>query len=728
MAYIISESRNNLPANLKPLSDLAHNLWYAWHKKVLKLFDDLDHDLFFQTGQSPVVLLKLVSQEKLLKASQNKEFVEQLQIVHQDFLNYLNYQYTWYKKTHGESKKCIAYFCLEYGIHSSLPIYSGGLGILAGDHLKSASDLDLPLVAVGLLYSVGYFKQRLDENGNQQETYLVYDPKNLPIKPALNTKGNEILLDMKIGNDTVYYKVWQANIGRVPLYLLDTNLPQNPTHIKDITKNLYVGDREKRLQQEILIGIGGVAALDEMGIEPKVSHMNEGHSATLVLERISRLMKNQKLTWEEAIEFVRKTSVFTTHTPVPAGNEFFDPWLVYNLLKDKVEELGVPWESFISLGRMQPSNHSENFCMTVLALKTSAYANGVAKLHGVVSREMWKDLYPDLSETEVPIGHITNGVHAKTWLSNDINKLLHSFNSSASLYDSIECTPWKNADKIPDKDLWQTHYAQKHFLIKYIRAKYVVQLHDKFKNSGEKINTEELFNPDFLTIGFSRRFATYKRGDLILKNEQRLKKLLNMTNRPIQIIFAGKSHPADLQGKMIIHNIYKFSKDLENKPKVIFIEDYDIHIAKFLVQGVDVWLNNPVRPQEASGTSGMKAGMNGVLNLSVLDGWWDEAYSSDIGWEIGNGVEYKNRQEGDFIESNQIYDRLENEIIPLFYDRNELGIPEKWVKMMKQSIKKVGSVYNTHRMVSDYYNNYYYPAKNSYEKITQNNFAEIKKK
>jgi starch phosphorylase len=366
--------------------------------------------------------------------------------------------------------------------------------------------------------------------------------------------------------------------------------------------------------------------------------------------------------------------------------------------------------------------------MTVLALKTSAYANGVAKLHGVVSREMWKDLYPDLSETEVPIGHITNGVHAKTWLSNDINKLLHSFNSSASLYDSIECTPWKNADKIPDKDLWQTHYAQKHFLIKYIRAKYVVQLHDKFKNSGEKINTEELFNPDFLTIGFSRRFATYKRGDLILKNEQRLKKLLNMTNRPIQIIFAGKSHPADLQGKMIIHNIYKFSKDLENKPKVIFIEDYDIHIAKFLVQGVDVWLNNPVRPQEASGTSGMKAGMNGVLNLSVLDGWWDEAYSSDIGWEIGNGVEYKNRQEGDFIESNQIYDRLENEIIPLFYDRNELGIPEKWVKMMKQSIKKVGSVYNTHRMVSDYYNNYYYPAKNSYEKITQNNFAEIKKK
>jgi len=726
LAYIISESRNNLPANLKPLSELAQNLWYAWHKKVLKLFDDLDHELFFQTGQSPVVLLKLISQEKLMRASQNKEYVEQIQIVHQDFLNYLNYQYTWYKKTHGESKKCIAYFCLEYGIHSSLPIYSGGLGILAGDHLKSASDLDLPLVAVGLLYSVGYFKQRLDENGNQQENYLVYDPKNLPIKPALNTKGGEILLNMKIGQEIVYYKVWQANIGRIPLYLLDTNLPQNQPHIRDITKNLYVGDREKRLQQEILIGIGGIAALDEMGIEPKVSHMNEGHSATLVLERIARLMKNQKLTWNEAIEFVRKTSVFTTHTPVPAGNEFFDPWLVYNLLKDKVEDLGVPWENFVSLGRIQPSNHSENFCMTVLALKTSSYANGVAKLHGVVSREMWKGLYPNLTETEVPIGHITNGVHAKTWLSNDINKLLHSFNLSPALYDSIECTPWNNADKIPDQELWKTHYTQKHYLIKYLRAKYVVQMQDKFKNSGEKLNPEELFNPDFLTIGFSRRFATYKRGDLILKNEQRLKKLLHSTNRPIQIIFAGKSHPADLNGKMIIHNIYQFSKDLENKPKVIFIEDYDIHIAKFLVQGVDVWLNNPVRPQEASGTSGMKAGMNGVLNLSVLDGWWDEAYSSDIGWEIGGGIEYNNRQEGDFIESNQIYDRLENEIIPLFYDRNDQGIPVKWVKMMKQSIKKVGSVYNTHRMVSDYYNNYYYPAKSSYEKIIQNNFVEIK--
>lgn len=724
---INNETPNNLPQNLQPLFELAHNLWYAWHAKVLKLYDDIDHDTWFQIGHSPAVFLKVVSQEKLDKASQDVNYVTRLNNVYIDFLKYLNDPNSWYKKNYGKAEKSIAYFCLEYGIHSSLPIYSGGLGILSGDHLKSASDLDLPLVAVGLFYTEGYFKQSLDSEGNQKETYLAYDPSNLPMVPAKNMDGKEFISQIDMGPEKVFFKVWLSKIGRISLFLLDTNLPQNPNHLKDITKNLYTGDREKRLQQEILIGIGGISALAEMGIEPLVSHMNEGHSATLILERISRLMKNNLLTWKEASEFVKATSVFTTHTPVPAGNEYFDPWLVYKLLKDKVEALGVAWDDFIGLGRMNPANHSENFCMTILALKSSAYANGVAKLHGKVSREMWHSLYPGKKLEEVPIGHITNGVHAKTWLSKDLNTLLHSYNQKIYQYDSIQCTPWQNIDRVPDKDFWQMHYQMKSKLINYVRAKYALQVRNRSQNTNENVFTDDLLNPDFLTIGFSRRFATYKRGDLILKDEQRLKKILNFTNRPIQIIFAGKSHPADQYGKMIIHNIYQFASELENKSKVIFLEDYDIHIAKFLVQGVDVWLNNPVRPQEASGTSGMKAGMNGVLNFSVLDGWWDEAYEKDIGWEIGRGVEYQDMQECNKKESSQIYDTLENEIIPLFYERNDQGLPEKWIKMMKQSVIKVGSVYNTHRMVSDYYQKYYLQAQLSYGHLSLHNYAEVKR-
>lgn len=722
-----NESLSNLPTNLLPLYELSRNLWYAWHAKVLKLFDDIDHDFWFEIKQSPTVFLKAVSPEKLLKVSQNPAFVSRLNDVYNDFKKYLNEQNTWYKKNFGQSEKCIAYFCLEYGIHSSLPIYSGGLGILSGDHLKSASDLDLPLVAVGLFYTEGYFKQSLDREGNQKESYLTYDTNKLPFVPARDKSGNEVISEIKIGTDNVAFKVWLSNIGRIPLYLLDTNLPQNPDHLKDITKNLYTSDREKRLQQEILLGIGGVSVLAKLGIEPRVCHMNEGHSATLILERIARLMTNNHLTWHESLAFVKATSVFTTHTPVPAGNEYFDPWLVYKLLKDKVEGLGASWDDFIGLGRLHPSNHSENFCLTILALKSSAYANGVAKLHGKVSREMWHALYPEVPVENVPIGHITNGVHAKTWLSKELNTLLHSYNDKPYQYDSIECTPWHNIEKVSDKDLWQLHYQLKSRLIYYVRAKYIVQERNRRQNLEEKIQSDHLLNPDFLTIGFSRRFATYKRGDLILKDTERLKKILNYTNRPIQIIFAGKSHPADQYGKTIIHNIFNFSSELENKSKIIFLENYDIHIAKYLVQGVDVWLNNPVRPQEASGTSGMKAGMNGVLNFSVLDGWWDEAYSKDIGWEIGGGVEYQNMQEGIEKESGQIYDLLENEIIPLFYERNDQGVPEKWVKMMKQSVTKVGSVYNTHRMVADYYQKYYQFAKQSHEKLSQNNFEEIKR-
>jgi starch phosphorylase len=727
MFYRSNEETNNLPRNLQPLFEIAHNLWYAWHAKVLKLFDDIDHDTWFQIGHSPVVFLKTVSQEKLHLASQDVNYVTRLNNVYQDFLKYLNEPNTWYKKNYGKAEKSIAYFCLEYGIHSSLPIYSGGLGILSGDHLKSASDLDLPLVAVGLFYAEGYFKQSLNAEGRQEETYLVYDSGNLPMLPAKNIAGEEFISQVEMGTEKVFFKVWLSKIGRISLYLLDTNIPQNPDYFRDITKNLYTGDREKRLQQEIVLGIGGVTALAEMGIEPLVSHMNEGHSATLILERISRLMKLQGLSWFEALAFVKATSVFTTHTPVPAGNEYFDPMLMYKLLKDKVEALGASWDDFIGLGRFNPTNHSENFCMTILALKSSAYANGVAKLHGKVSREMWQSLYPGVTVDDVPIGHITNGVHAKTWLSKELNTLLHSFNQNTYHYDSIECTPWKNIERVPDKDFWQMHYQMKTRLINYVRAKYALQVKNRSKNMEEKVFTDDLLSPDFLTIGFSRRFATYKRGDLILKDVQRLKRILNFTNRPIQIIFAGKSHPADQYGKMIIHNIYQFASDPENKSKVIFLEDYDIHIAKFLVQGVDVWLNNPVRPQEASGTSGMKAGMNGVLNFSVLDGWWDEAYSKNIGWEIGNGVEFQNVHEGNETESRQIYDILENEIIPLFYNRNADNLPEKWIKMMKQSVINVGSVYNTHRMVSDYYHNYYQLAELANTRLSQNNYAEIKR-
>ena len=580
-----NDSLPNLPTNLKPLNELAFNLWYAWHDEVLQLFEDLDPLVWLKSGHSPVIMLKLVSPEKLIAADQNKDFINRLNSIYNEYQNYLNNQNTWYKNQYGLAKNEIAYFCLEFCLHTSLPIYSGGLGVLAGDHLKSASDLDMPLVAIGLFYTEGFFKQTLDAEGNQKEIYQVHEPKNLPLKVARALSGKELILQLQIGTNQVFYKVWQVSIGRISLFLLDTNLPQNSGQVKDITKNLYTGDREKRLQQEILVGIGGISALAEMGIEPLVSHMNESHCALLALERISRVMSKHQLSWREAKELVKATSIFTTHTPVPAGKECFDPWLAYHFLKDKVLGLGISWMDIISLARINCTNNEEVFCMMIFSLKSSHFINGVSKLHGKVSRKMWHYLYPQCTIEEVPIGYITNGVHAKTWLSNELNQLLHFYDKEPPKNNSIECTPWAQVDQIPDLALWQMHYQLKSKLIQYVRVKYANQIKGRGQSSNENIPTDDILNPDFLTIGFSRRFATYKRGDLILKDEERLKKILNLTNRPIQIIFAGKSHPADQMGKSIIRRIFQFTNQIDTKAKIIFLENYDIHIAKLLVQG-----------------------------------------------------------------------------------------------------------------------------------------------
>jgi starch phosphorylase len=615
---------------------------------------------------------------------------------------------------------------MEYGLDVSLPIYSGGLGLLSGDHMKTASDMGLPLVGVGLLYRQGYFQQYLNADGYQQESYPENDWYNMPVTRCTDENGADVRVSVQIADAQVSARVWQVQIGRTSLYLLDTNIDENAPEHREITSALYGGDREMRIRQEILLGIGGVRALRGLGINPAVTHMNEGHSAFLGIERIRELMNREGLSFDEATQALIPSNIFTTHTPVPAGNERFSVELMEKYFDSIAGGLQLDFDTFMALGREDPSDKLEHFCMTVLALKLSAYNNAVSRLHGQVSRDMWSTIWPELPQQEVPVTGITNGVHIRTHQSRDIQDLLDRYFGPRYYDEPTYLDIWKRMDRISDDELWRVHERRKARLVAFARERLGAQLARRGATRNDIRRAEGVLSPDALTISFARRFATYKRGTLLFRDPERIMKLLNDPERPVQLIFSGKAHPHDVPGKNLIKEIVHFASKPEVRNRIVFLENYDITTAKYLVAGSDLWLNTPRRPQEASGTSGMKAAINGVLNCSVLDGWWAEAYRPEIGWAIGNGEEYEDQEEQDEIESEALYDLLEREIVPTFYDRGRDGLPREWISKMKSSMADVGRHFASHRMLIEYAEQFYLPALKNASAFREKNHAKAK--
>ncbi|MDF1544738.1 MAG: alpha-glucan family phosphorylase [bacterium] len=712
-----------LPEKLLPLQEMSQNLWYSWNWELVKLFIRLDPEMWEQCNQNPVEMLARLPQEALEKAAADDAFIASLARTYEKYEQYLNRK-KWFHFKYGDlENQTIAYFSLEYGLDTSLPVYSGGLGVLSGDTLKSASDLGIPMVAVGLLYRYGYFRQFLSRDGWQQEKYEENDWYHMPVQLVKNEQGDPLRITVDLDGSPVHLQVWKVKVGLIPLYLLDTNIPENSTKSREITSVLYGGDKDMRIRQEIVLGVGGVHALRAMNIIPDVYHINEGHAWFLSLERIRRLMGEHGLSFREASQHLWATTVFTTHTPVPAGNERFDPVLVHRYLGRQVSELGIPWKEFLNLGRVVPDDESEQFCMTVAALKYAAFANGVSKLHGEVSREMWHNIWPNLPTEEVPIKSITNGVHPSSWISHDLHDLYESYFGPRYVErpGAPEC--WEKIHKVPDAELWRVQNRRRERLVFFSRKRVRQQLLRQGGSQIEIQRAEQLLDPQILTIGFARRFSTYKRGNLIFSDLERLARIVTDPHSPMQFLIAGKAHPLDNPGKEIIRQLIGFAKDEMFENRIIFLEDYDINLARYLVQGVDVWLNNPRRPQEASGTSGMKAAMNGALNLSILDGWWVEGHSNETGFKIGNGEEYESVERQDLLDSEMLYNTLEREVIPLFYDRNEIGLPAGWIAKMKASIQMAGQQFSAQRMVREYADEFYVSALKTGNKMKADNFA-----
>jgi starch phosphorylase len=701
----------DLPPALTPLLELGKNFWWMWHPDAVDLFRRLDRDLWEQVYHNPVKLLGAIDQQKLMAASKDEGYLAHLKRVHETFRQHLD-EPGWFQTTHGkDSKLKVAYFSAEFGLHESLPIYSGGLGILAGDHLKSASELSIPLTAVGLLYRNGYFQQYLSADGWQQEAYPELDFYNLPVELMRYTDGSPIHVRVDFPDNAVFCQVWRANVGRIPLYLLDTNLQENAPADREITSRLYGGGTEMRIKQEIVLGIGGMRALEALGATPTVFHMNEGHAAFAALERIRVLLKDSALTFDEARQSVMASNVFTTHTPVPAGIDFFSPELMMKYFKNYYPSLKLDDEGFLALGREDVGNKKQGFSMAVLAIRLSDSLNGVSMLHGDVSRKMWHNLWPQVPPDEVPIKHVTNGIHARSWLSPDMQFLLDRYLPPSWMENPADHEVWENVMQIPDEELWRAHERCRERLVAWTRQTLKNQLTRRGASYDEVQMAEEVLDPEALTIGFARRFATYKRGALILRDPDRLKKLIEDAKRPVQFVFAGKAHPADHEGKELIKTIVNFARsNPQLRRRIVFVENYDINVARYLVQGVDVWLNTPRRPYEASGTSGMKAAVNGVLNLSILDGWWVEGYSPDVGWAIGHGEDYSDPNYQDQIESIALYDILEKQVVPLFFQRTVDNVPRLWIQRMKNCLRKLAPMFNTNRMVRDYTEKLYLPA------------------
>jgi starch phosphorylase len=717
-----------IPENISGIKEISQNMWWTWNYKAQELFQKIDNELWNASHRNPIVFLKKVEQKKLNQVSQNQDYLTLYNEVLNSFKNYLNKsENTWFETTHRGSKKGeIAYFCMEYGLHESFPMYSGGLGILAGDHLKSASDLGIPLIAVGLLYKKGYFIQKINSEGWQESIYLDYDFSDFPIKPAKDINGEDVYIQLNILGKKIFVKVWKVEVGRVNLYLLDTNLKQNDPEDRELTSTLYGGDIEMRIKQEILIGIGGIRAIRKLGYNPSVWHMNEGHAAFLGLERIRELVQQEGLNFNQAIEVVRAGNVFTTHTPVPAGNDVFSVSLIDKYFGDYWPSLGATRQDFLNLGLEKQKDGNELFSMTILALRLSGRANGVSKLHGEVSKKLWNHVWSGIEWLEVPISYVTNGVHINTWLNPKLQEFLKQYLGEDWMTKIDDPDLWKKMDNIPDKELWETHKELKKELIEYIRQ----SIKEQRSRHGETVEQLEQVNQigdeKALTIGFARRYATYKRADLIFKDEERLKRILNNPEKPVQIIFAGKAHPADKPGQELIKKIYEYSRKPEFHNKIIILENYDMHMARHLVSGVDIWLNNPRRPREASGTSGQKAGMNGALNFSALDGWWVEGYNGKNGWAIGDNRDYDDLELQDRIDSVSIYNQLEKQIIPMYYENTNEKFSKHWVEKMKESIKSVTSFFNTSRMLKEYTQKLYMPALEQYKNFSNENYKLAK--
>ena len=729
--YIFNKVTVNpqLPKSIEKLGEISENLWWSWNTEFLKIFKEIDIDLWEQCNKNPVKFLRLVDQEKLERASTDPEILRNYRVNVDNFESYMKSRTTWFSKQYPENKDdVIAYFSAEYGLDETLPIYSGGLGILSGDHLKSASDLGIPIVAIGLLYKNGYFNQKINKNGEQVSEYYNIEMDNLPIKPLKDENGEDVIVYIKLQKDKLYIKVWKICVGRVNLYLLDTDIPENKEEYRGITLKLYGGDQEMRIRQEMVLGIGGVKVLQELEITPKVYHMNEGHSSFLVLEAIKQTIKQKQVSFDIAKDIVTAKTVFTTHTPVPAGNDIFPIGLVEKYFDGYWKDLGITKEQFLELG-MKPKDESKNsFNMGILALKIAGKKNGVSRLHESVSRELFSDVWPEIAPQESPITYVTNGVHTCSWLAPNLKELYNQYLEPYWQERIYSDETWKRIDKIPDEELWEAHKQRKIKLLKLVRDNVTARL----KNNGvhyEKIREiVSGLNPDALTIGFARRFATYKRAALIFKDLERITQILNDTNRPVQIIFAGKAHPADKEGQDLIKYIHEISLMPQFKGKIFLLENYNINVARHLVSGVDVWLNNPRRPMEASGTSGEKASVNGVVNFSILDGWWAEGYNTKNGWAIGTNEEYYSYEEQDLADSESIYKTLEDKIIPTYYNKNEKGLSETWIRLMKNSIMSTGGKYSTARMVVDYTEKLYMPLLNltnkyfnSLENVTEYN-------
>jgi starch phosphorylase len=714
----------NLPESLNRLQELAYNLRWAWDQETTSLFRRLDPELWRATEHNPVWMLGLLSQDRLNAAAEDPAFLAHLNRVCNAFDEYMKAENTWYQNQYGDVKKpVIAYFSMEFGLAECLQNYSGGLGVLSGDHLKSASDLGLPLVGVGLLYQEGYFHQYLNADGWQQESYPINDYANLPVTLQRDANGNPIKISVPMPGRDLYAVIWKVQVGRVPLFLLDSNIPDNTrAEDRDLTDRLYGGDRRTRIRQEILVGIGGIRALEALKLRPSICHMNEGHSAFLALERIRQLMVENNLNFNQAKEIAHASQIFTTHTNVPAGLERFGFDLIDEHFTDYYRSLGLSRDEFLNLGRESMGDY-DLFSMAVLALKLSAASNGVAQLHGIVSREMWRWLYPQVPENEIPLDAITNGIHVQTWISQEMSTLFDRYLDPAWRDEVWRPEIWEAVNQIPDAELWRTHARRRERLVAFARTRLRAQLENRGMPRAVIEEANEVLNPDALTIGFARRFATYKRATLIFRDIERLKRILNDPDRPVQIIFAGKAHPHDTAGKEFIRQIVNMARDADLRHKIVFLENYDMNIARYLVQGVDIWLNNPRRPKEASGTSGMKTIYNGGLNFSILDGWWAEGYNPSLGWAIGNGEEYPEHEaeHQDYVESQAFYNVLEQDIVPLFYTRGRDNFPREWIERIKNSMRTLAPFFNTHRMVQEYTTRFYMPVYKRALEMTESN-------
>ncbi|HEY2800310.1 MAG TPA: alpha-glucan family phosphorylase [Chthoniobacterales bacterium] len=710
----------NLPEELEPLREMVFNLWWTWEPSARRLFRHLDTQLWHLTNHNPLRMLQLSRQARLVEVAKDETFLRDLGEVHGAFKKYLARKDTYGKKSVGHAfQKPIAYFSAEFGFHESIPNYSGGLGILSGDHCKSASDLDLNFIAVGLLYRHGYFKQQINKDGWQEAASLNQNFHHLPIREVMQ-EDKILLVAVPLLGREVFAKIWRLHVGRINLYLLDTDISENGPEDRLITAELYGGDLEMRMRQEIVLGVGGVKALHALGLQPEVFHMNEGHSAFLSLERIRLHVVQDNLDFYSALQLVASANVFTTHTPVPAGNDSFPKEMMVRYFGDFATQLKISFDELFHFGQTT-TDPVASFSMTILALRTSRYANGVSKLHGEVSQALWKDVWAGVPTHEVPITSITNGIHSKTWMAPEFSALYTKYLGDWEEH-LTEPDFWRGVIDIPDHELWETHQKLKQRLVQFVRDR-VRARRERLGESPEAIrDAHSILDPEILTIGFARRFATYKRGALLFRDPDRLLRMLNNLARPVQFIFAGKSHPRDEGGKALIQEVYKLTRETGFHNRVVFVEDYDTYIARRLVQGVDLWLNNPLRPLEASGTSGMKLPPNGGLNLSVLDGWWRESYNGKNGWAIGaeidgGAIEFQNE-----VDASSLYQLLENQIIPLYYAKPDGRLPLAWLQLMRESIRSVTPVFNTHRMVKEYTERLYLPAAKAHMEFTRDEY------